>query len=331
MRGKKNNIFIFALFIVLIFFLLFNFSSAFTGIEKQALIESLVKQLIIIKEKILEIQRQLLILILNQAQKTQGELNIQSSGAKTTDGYYKSFIDSLIKINFTEEELKQLKKDKDGRALLLEELTEQASLNGNLDELRASFHAWHRIDEDVITELKKIPIDSVMTALHQWMISWYQYHSQVAEKFSKEDLSSEQINQLIEEFKKGADSHNAQFKNSLAELEKTRDFVLIPATHAFTCAAFTGSFYHFGGKVTVMYPCNFGIVETISPPCGGLLLFTYPVLAANPYLWKKPTTGSSVLGRSVVAPGVCPLGPCPGCALFPYEAIVLYFGTSLTP
>ncbi len=335
MANKKIYILTVLLTIIFLFTIAFNFSSAFTGAEKQALIESLVKQILIIKEKILEIQRQLLVLISNQIQsedkKIISELNIQSNGAKTAEDYYKSFIDSLIKINFNEEELKQIKKDEDERVLLLEELAEQASLTGNLDELRISFRAWHRLDEDVITELKKIPINSTMVSLHQWMIDWYQYHSQLAQKFGNDNLTKGQITQLIEQFKGKADIHNSKFKNSLAELKNSPDFVLIPTAQAFTCAAFMGPFYHFGGRDTVMYPCDFGIVEIISPPCGGMLLFTYAVLAANPYLYKKPTIDSAVLGRSVVAPGICPLGVCPACTLFPYEAIVLYFGTSLTP
>lgn len=333
MGSKKIYIPTILLAIILLFAIAFNFSNAFTGVERQALIESLIKQLIIIKEKILEIQRQLQLLILKSLTPTVSntELNIQSNGARTAEDYYKSFIDSLIKINFNEEELKQIKKDKDGRVLLLEELIEEASLSGNLDEFRISFRAWHRLDEDVINGLKKMPVNSAMVSLHQWMIGWYQYHSQLARKFSNDNLSKDQINQLIEQFKSKAEIHNSKFKSSLAELKNSPDFVLIPAAQAFTCAAFMGPFYHFGGRVVVMYPCDFGIVETISPPCGGMLLFTYAVLAANPYLWKKPTIGSSVLGRSVVAPGLCPLGVCPACVFFPYEAIVLYFGTSLTP
>jgi len=61
------------------------------------------------------------------------------------------------------------------------------------------------------------------------------------------------------------------------------------------------------------------------------MFFSWPVLSANPFLWKKPTIGSAILGRSVVSPLVCPLGPCPFCTLIPFEATVLYFGTSLIP
>lgn len=338
---SKKYIFIVLPAIVLLFIITFNFSSAFTDIEKQALIESLIKQVAILKTKLLEIQKQLQLVLLKISLNKQiisnipivssCELNITSAGAGNAEDYYKSFVDSVLKVNFTNDELTKIKKDKDGRALLLEELIEQANSGVKLDDLRLSFSAWQRLDEDTATELKKISVSSSMLPLHQWMVSWYQYHSQVAQKFSTEDLNKDQINQLQEQFKENAEIHNSKFKNSLISLKKSPDFVLIPLAQAFTCGAFLGPFFHFGGRVTVMLPCDFGVVETISPPCGGMFLFTYAVLAANPYLYKKPTIGSAILGRSLVAPGICPLGVCPACTLFPYEAIVLYFGTSLTP
>jgi hypothetical protein len=338
---KKNYIFIILLTIIFLFTIAFNFSSAFAGTEKQALIDSLIRQLVIIKEKLLEIQKQLQSILLKISLNKQiisnipivssSELNITSTGADNAEDYYKSFVDSVLKVNFTNDELTKIKKDKDGRALLLEELIEQANSGVKLDDLRLSFSAWQRLDENTATELKKISVSSAMLPLHQWMVSWYQYHSQLAQKFSTENLSKDQIYQLQEQFKRNAENHNAKFKNSLTSLKKSPDFVLIPLAQAFTCGAFLGPFFHFGGRVTVILPCNFGLVETISPPCGGVFLFTYPILAANPYLYKKPTIGSAILGRSLVAPGVCPLGPCPACTFFPYEAIVLYFGTSLTP
>jgi hypothetical protein len=340
MSSKKFRFFIFILIIVFLV-LIFNFSNAFSGAERQSLIDSLLKQLAFIKEKLLEVQKQLQLILLKISLNKQtisnipivssSELNITSAGAGNAEDYYKSFVDSALKVNFTNDELTKIKKDKDGRALLLEELIEQANSGVKLDDLRLSFSAWQRLDENAVSELKKIAVSSSMLPLHQWMISWYQYHSQLAQKFSTEDLSKDQIYQLQEQFKENAENHNAKFKNSLTSLKKSPDFVLIPLAQAFTCGAFLGPFFHFGGRVTVILTCNLGLVETISLPCGGLFLFTYAVLAANPYLYKKPIIGSAILGRSLVSPGVCPLGVCPACVFFPYEAIVLYFGTSLTP
>lgn len=337
-----------AIFIAIffIFIALFNFSSA-SDINQQALINSLWQQILIIKTKILEIQAQLQLLLSNIVvlQKNDqvtsdsfdielvsaSELKIETDGVKTSEDYYKKFIDSTIKIGFSEDDLKKIKKDSDGRVMLLEDLIDSAVSNENLNEFKDSFSAWQNLDESVVAELKKISVAPKMHSSHQWMVSWYQYHSEVAKKFASADLKKDQITALKNQFKKNAEIHNEKFKNSLAEIKDWRNYVLIPTAQAFTCGAFTGPFYHFGGRVTIIEPCDFGLVETITPPCGGLLFFTYPILAANPYLWKKPTPGSVVLGRSTVAPGVCPLGVCPGCVLFPYEAIVLYFGTSLEP
>lgn len=330
-----------------LFLLFFNFSNA--ADNKQILIDALWQQILQIKARLLEIQNQLQILLLNNFALKQNtvvfdnkidfsfisksELKIEISGVATNEDYYEDFLDIIIGVNFSEQELNTIKKDQDQnqRAFLLEELMDLAISNGNTKGIKDSFSAWSSLDERAISELKKISVNQEMSSLHQWMISWYQYHSRVAERFANGNLSSNEMNQLSNEFKKNAEVHNEKFQKSLASLKNSSNFVLINTAEAFTCGAFMGNFFHFGGKVLLMKPCNFGIVETISPPCGGLFLFTYAVLAANPYLWKKPTIGSWVLGKSTVAPGACPLGACPGCALFPYEAIVLFFGTSLLP
>ncbi|MBU2263277.1 hypothetical protein KJ750_01280 [Patescibacteria group bacterium] len=342
MANKKIYILTVLLAMILLFAIAFNFSSAFTGAERQALIESLIKQIIIIKEKILEIQRQLLLLISSQIQQKQqstniippvsyNELNISSTGAKTPAEYYEAFLKSVASSGFTQEELSLIQKNEEERALLLEELIDQAILFNNQNELWDSFLAWYNFDNRVIEELKKINVDSSTASLHQRMIGWYKYHAWVAKEFSKEETTKTEMLEILDQFKKNADTHNSRFQNSLVGIEESPNFTLISQAQAFTCGAFMGPFYHFGGRVTLMKYCNAGIIETISPPCGGMLLFTYGVLAANPYLWKKPTYGSAVLGRSLVAPFVCPLGSCPACVWIPFEAIVLFFGTSLTP
>ena len=250
--------------------------------------------------------------------------------------YYKNFLEALIKVNFTDEELASIKIEQNGqnkeRILLLEELMEQAISGINLNKLKNSFLAWHQLDERVLVELNKISVKPEILYLHKPMVDWFKYHSNLAKKLNEKNLSQNQVSQLFQQFQNDAKIHTSRFGKNLSKLKNSPDFVLIPTAQAFTCGAFAPPpFYHFGGRVILLTPCNWGIVTTISPPCGGIFLFSYPVLAANPYLWKKSTIGSTVLGRSTVAPGICPLGACPACVLFPYEAVVLYFGTSLTP
>ena len=261
------------------------------------------------------------------------DLNIQKPNPKSVGDYYKSFIEVALKVSFTKEELDLLKKDDDGkRVLLLEELIEQAAKGIDLNEIRVSFSAWHQLDERILAELNKYPVNNEIFSIHKSLTGWFSYHSNVARLLNEGNLSADQISQLQKEFRDKAESHTTWFGESLSKLKNSPEFVLFPKAQAITCGAVVPPpFYHFGGRVALMLPCNWGIVEAISPPCGGLLIFTYPVLAANPYLYKKPTIGSAVLGRSTLLPGVCPLGVCPACALFPYEAVVLYFSTSGLP
>jgi hypothetical protein len=257
--------------------------------------------------------------------------NLNSDNQVLVGEYYKDFLEKTIKISFTQAELASMGKDDNKRVLLLEELLEQAVSDVALENLRSSFAGWHQLDERILAELNKISVKPEVSSIHQFMTDWFKYHSGISKKLSEENFSQDQLTQIVNEFKNKAKIHNSEFGRSLSQLENSPDFIVIPKAQAITCGAtIPPPFYHFGGRVILMAPCDWGIVNTISLPCGGLVLFAYPVLAANPYLWKKPTIGAAVLGRSLLLPGCCCLGGClAGC--IPFEAEVLYFGTSLTP
>lgn len=257
------------------------------------------------------------------------EMSIRAEGAKNSAEYYERFIASLKEITFTDNERAAMKKDKDGIMLLLEELLDEAIAAGDLSALRTSFAGWRNLDGRVLTELGGISVHKKTTSTHRLMLGWYKYHSGIAQKLSEEELNQEQLKELREQFKKNAETHNSGFRASLASLKNSPNFafVSVPEAEAVTCGAVVPPpFYHFGGRVITTVGCAQGIVETISPPCGGEILFPYPVLAANPYLYKKPIIGSEVLGRATFVPGVCISVPP-----IPYEATVLYFGSSLLP
>lgn len=257
------------------------------------------------------------------------EMNIRADGAENSAEYYTNFIDSLKAIAFTDAEREAMEKDKDGMILLLEELLAEAIATNDLSVLKSSFAGWRNLDERVLAELEKIAVSSKMISTHRLMAGWYKYHSGIAEELSKGKSSQEQLKELRERFKENAEIHNSGFRASLASLKNFPNFTFIPISEAqaVTCGATVPPpFYHFGGRVVTKWGCAQGIVETISPPCGGEMLFPYPVLAANPYLYKKPIIGSEVLGRATFIPGVCISVPP-----IPYEATVLYFGSSLLP
>jgi hypothetical protein len=259
------------------------------------------------------------------------------SNSKEREDYYKKIAEILARTSFTSEEINLVIKNDDGRALLLEELIEKAEQGEGLEKLKDSFYAWHQLDERVLNELNKLSPPEKTLSFHQVITNWFSYHSKIAKQFSEGNLSLIQINQLAQQFKKEAENHTIRFRQSL---EISADFknlfaFLVPHAQAITCGALIPPpFYHFGGRVIPpVHICvvpPLGIINTITPPCGGLLLFPYPVLAANPFLWKKPTIGSAVLGRSILAPGCC-LGAGISPPVYCWEAIVLYFGTSLIP
>ncbi len=259
------------------------------------------------------------------------ELNIESAGAKNSGEYYEKFLMLVKDINFYEGDFEKMKKGEKERVLSLEELIEKAVLSGSVSGLEDSFSGWRNLDGKAIKELKKIPVYSGAVSINRSTIGWYQYHYETAEKFSKGNLSKEEIIGLQNEFKKNAGIHVENFKKSLAKIKNTKSFSfeLISKANAFTCGAFVPPpFYHIGGRVLFIEPCNFGLVIEIGTPCGGVILFNYLTMATNPYLWHNTTYGAAIIGRSLIEFGACPLGVCPYCTYFYYAAIVLYFGTS---
>lgn len=239
--------------------------------------------------------------------------------------YYKKFAEIAVKTNFTQEEISLMKKNSGGNLLSLEELIELAANGTNQAELKPSFGAWRDFDERLIAEFKKISTDFYF---NQSLLNWFEYHFQTAEKFNKENLSISEIKNLESEFKSRAASHNSSFGKSVSGLDKSPDFTLAPAAQAITCGAITPPFYHFGGRVVYLQGCDWGAVTTVTPPCGGLFLFTWATIIANPYNWHYFAPPAVILGKSLIYPGCCCIALCVATCV-PYETIVVYFGSSL--
>ncbi len=242
--------------------------------------------------------------------------------------YYQDFADAADRANFTYEETQLILKNKDNRVLFLEELIEKAAQGENLSNLKTSFELWHQLDERFLSELRGISATNKTLSFHQETISWFDYHSRIAKQFSEQNLSKNQISQLAKEFKKQAEVHNLKLRRISAATELS-NFSFIPQTEASTCAAFRGSFYYFGGRITLTEICNPGIVDTILLPCGGKIFFSWPVLAINPYLYHNVWSGAVLLGKSTVGPGSCVLGYCPYCSYHYYGFRAIFFGSSL--
>lgn len=254
----------------------------------------------------------------------------KNSGFATSDysaatEYYKKFAEIAVKTNFTQEEISLMKKNSENNLLSLEELIELAANGTNQAELKPSFGAWRDFDERLITEFKKISTDFYF---NQLLLNWFEYHFQTAEKFSKENFSVSEIKNLESEFKNRAASHNSFFGKSLSGLDKSPDFTLVPAAQAITCGAITPPFYHIGGRVVYLQGCDWGAVTTVTPPCGGLFLFTWATIIANPYNWHDFAPPQMIWGRSLMYPGCCCIALCVATCV-PYETIVVYFGSSL--
>jgi hypothetical protein len=244
----------------------------------------------------------------------------------TIDDYYKKFADIGLKINFSNEEILSVKKGSDNkRALTLEELVQQADSGQNLSDLKYSFGIWHNFDERVIYELKMLKVGGAAYSFNRTLINWFQYHSDIAEKFSKENMSASQIKNLYLEFKTRGEAQNLLMKNSTAQMKNSRNFSLVNSAEAVLTCMSKGLYAYFGGMITLTVTCNDGgQVFTVLRPCGGQFYLSLVTEVANPYFHGFPKMTDNILGAALNTPGACTVGS----SAYTYDANISYFGAS---
>ncbi|MEK7535388.1 MAG: hypothetical protein AAB590_00010 [Patescibacteria group bacterium] len=265
--------------------------------------------------------------------------NINKSGLATYGDFYNAYSKITTEVTFPQTEITfALTEGKEGggRVLTLEELM-QLELGGTVSEkITRTLLMWADLDKRMADVLQELAVTGGVVDAPQELASWFAYHGQMAERFTKPDLELSEMQKLAKEYEVSANAHLKAFSEKITKAEKQdpTSFTLVNRAEAFTCGAFRPpNFYHFGGRVAYYLPCNWGIVETITPPCGGIFLFTYAGMAANPFLWKYGpyVIADAILGRSLVIPGICILGVPPAAAYFPYEAIVIFYGAAAAP
>lgn len=263
--------------------------------------------------------------------------NITRNGAATLGEYYSKYANITKEVSFSQDELNIMKKrsevsnengQKGDKLLLLEELIEVAKKEGNSKELKVSFMAWANLDKRVVAELKKIPIKQSIFETNQEIASWFQYHGLIAERFGGGSLNFLEMENLAKEFKTYAAEHIGLYGESIAKAQKKDPafFTFINKAEASGCGLL-----QFGGRITGYTLCNLGTIHAVIGTCGGAVLFTWAVQAANPFLWHNIyTPGVAVLGKSVINPAqVCPLGFPPFVTFIPASDIAIFYGTSL--
>ncbi len=263
------------------------------------------------------------------------DFNVTVNGVATLGAYYSAYGQSAMGVNFSQEELASMVKKKEisnekgdttDRIMLLEELIELSKNGDTSKELLFSFMAWASLDKKMSDELKKMPITSAVLSANQQLTSWYKYHETVAERFGSGALSAQEKESLALEFKSYGSIHKRLYGKSIAKAEKKEPtfFSLVKTAEAALCGA-----THFGGRVGPWFTCNFGIVGSVIGTCGGVLLYTWVVQAANPYLYHNIYVYTTpILGKSAMLPGICPLGFPPFVVPFPYTDIAIYYGTA---
>lgn len=306
---------------------------------------SILKKIMELKERLSALQKQLgeLMALKGVTSKqasadfplvSRDELAVDWNGINSADDYFKKFAELTVKISFDVNELGQIKKlsPKGDRAPMLEELIAVMVSGKGTEETRRALRAWNDLDTKMADALKKTAVSGGMIEVNRELVSWYAFHGSVAKQLSDPSITKDKIGELSNQYNILAPIHTNVFGKNIASIKNSNGFTLINKADAFTCGAFRGSFYHFGGKITFTNYCNLGVVDIVSIPCGGLIFFPYATAAINPYNWHNIyTISNAVLGRSIVGPPpfVCPVGcGVPPCGYqIPYEATALYYGT----
>ncbi len=267
------------------------------------------------------------------------DFNVTTSGRATNGEYYDSYAKLSTEVVFSQEELGMMKKKTEksnetggitDRVLSLEELIDLRKNGDTSREVLVSFVAWASLDRKMVDGLKKMAVTSAVLDTNQKMASWFAYHALTAERFGSETLTTAQANNFEQEYKTNAKTHTGTFRKSIAKAwgKEPFAFSVINRAEASLCGL-----TQFGGRVASYLTCNLGTVHTIVGTCGGLVLYTWAAVAANPYNWHNIYTITiPTLGRSVINPtNVCPVG-CgfPPCGyVIPATDIALYYGTAL--
>ena len=266
------------------------------------------------------------------------DFTIDPNGLSSYGDFYNAYAKITTEVSFPLDTMEEMNKVEDsegkGRVLTLEELMALVNKGDSTKRVRTSLLAWADLDKRMAEALKTLPIKSTVVDANQELASWFTYHGQIAERFADPSIELSEKQSLADEYARYGKIHNTSFGQKIARAQKREPlaFTLAKKAEAFTCASFVPpGIYNFGGRVAYYLPCNWGIVETIAIPCGGIFLFTYAGMAANPFLFQYGPyiISDAILGRSVVAPGICVLGVPPVAAYFPYEAIVLFYGAAM--
>lgn len=228
-----------------------------------------------------------------------------------TSSYVNSIVDIWSKTSFSAEEFDEIKKDKNGRPFSVEELAKQVEIMGVSTIEKKSFEAWSRLDQQVVDELKKVPINSSLSSTQKDLISWYRYHSDFAKKMADKELKKEEIKRLNEDYLKNTSYYlpTLQKKITKAFNGEADQFVLFDGL--IKTAKALGGFPAFGGLITSYGEiCLTGFSFTVSGVQGGWMWIYYATMAII-----TPASGSRanyviypsvyIKGKSIPGPGIC--------------------------
>lgn len=254
------------------------------------------------------------------------EMNLQKNMTSS------DYIGALIKIwesaSFSEENFNQIKKDKNGRILSVEELALKAETIGISEEYKRSFRAWRELDDKVIEKLKTEPIDKKYSDAHKSMLRWYKYHAEYAGKLAKDDLSREQIKKLNEDYARNAKYYIPSLHRKLTETIEGPEAQFVLWKNLINNArAIAGSPY-FGGLIfSYSEFCLSGFSFIVIGTQGGWMWIYYATMAIGGRMNYVIIPSGYILGRSLPIPGVCARA---GVDTHPSGIAVVYlYGSSL--
>lgn len=239
---------------------------------------------------------------------------------------------------FSQEDFKNLKKDKKGNPLLPTQIAKFGEMNGLSDQDKKTLKIWLKFSQQIVDKMKTAPINKTNSQTHKSMLSWYKYHVLYLQELTQENLTRDELKKINKEYAKNANLYLPKIANQLsavfgAETKIADSQVLFDLLINSAKAAATA--YNFGGRILTTDPLcypYYGVVVSVVGPKPGIFWITYAVMILNAPRPMILLPDYAILGSSLPTPTVCCHMETVCILTYSVPFIVIpLFGTSLAP
>lgn len=260
------------------------------------------------------------------------EITIDPSGASTALSFLEAFNNPSSSIDFNYKEFNSVIKDKNGVVLFVPDLADQALTDNNFAEISSSLRVQRDFTNAEISYLKSLKVTGGAIAINKEVIGVEELTDELIKKalsVNAGTLSASDFghfnNQFIATMNSAHDKLIAQM-GTISFLPRESWFEQFLSEMGGVARAQVPTGIPFGGPVTVVVPCDSGIMVTIGPPAPATIFATDEFMATPLFfLYRATHIGAFWLGIYEPVPVPCFVGPAP----VGFGEDVLMVGTSI--